>query len=90
MKKGNVKMLIRNLREMEENKQCTIHNVVDSALWKDEKHSHFWVEDGELYESYNTIRGLRYRHRLSVNGVADCDNCPLDMLLYIVKEYIED
>ena len=70
--------------------QCTIHNVVDSALWKDEKHSHFWVEDGELYESYNTIRGLRYRHRLSVNGVADCDNCPLDMLLYIVKEHIED
>lgn len=32
MKKGNVKMLIRNLREMEENKQCTIHNVVDSVL----------------------------------------------------------
>ncbi len=25
-------MLIRNLREMEENKQCTIHNVVDSVL----------------------------------------------------------
>ena len=30
MRKGNVKMLIRNLREMEENKQCTIQNVVDS------------------------------------------------------------
>ena len=24
-------MLIRNLREMEENKQCTIQNVVESA-----------------------------------------------------------
>ena len=32
MKKGNVKMLIRNLREMEENKQCTIQNVVVSAV----------------------------------------------------------
>ena len=31
MRKGNVKMLIRNLREMEENKQCTIQNVVESA-----------------------------------------------------------
>jgi hypothetical protein len=31
MEKGNVKMLIRNLREMEENKQCTIQNVVESA-----------------------------------------------------------
>lgn len=30
MKKGNSKLLIRNLREMEENKQCTLHDVVKS------------------------------------------------------------
>ena len=28
MKKGNVKMLVRNLREIEEKKQCDIHVVV--------------------------------------------------------------
>ena len=32
MRKGNVKMLIRNLREMEENKQCTLYDVVHSTL----------------------------------------------------------
>ena len=30
MKKGNVKMLIRNLREMAEIKQCNIHSVVQA------------------------------------------------------------
>lgn len=40
MKKGNVKMLIRNLREMEENKQCTIHNVVEIALTKVKRVNH--------------------------------------------------
>ena len=28
MRKGNSKLLIRNLREMEENKQCTLYDVV--------------------------------------------------------------
>ena len=28
MKKGNVKMLVRNLRKIEEKKQCDIHVVV--------------------------------------------------------------
>ena len=32
MKKGNSKLLIRNLREMEENKQCTLYDVVHSTL----------------------------------------------------------
>ena len=56
---------------------------------KHAKHSHFWIEDGELYESYNTIRGLRYTHRFSVAGLPDTNNVPEDMLLYISKEYIE-
>nr|OQX98991.1 MAG: hypothetical protein B6I27_01620 [Erwiniaceae bacterium 4572_131] len=32
MRKGNIKILIRNLREMEKNKQCNIQNVRQSAL----------------------------------------------------------
>lgn len=30
-------------------------------LTKDKKHSHYWIEDGILGESYHTLRGLRYR-----------------------------
>ena len=59
-----------------------------TTLWLDERHSHFWIEDGELYESYNTLRGLRYRHRMSVPNLPDTDKCPKDMLLYIEKEYL--
>ena len=68
--------------------QCDIHSVVDSALRKDRRHSHFWVEDERLFESYRTIRGLRYRYRFDVNGVADCERCTPEMLLYIAKEYL--
>lgn len=62
--------------------------VLPAMLWRDERHSHFWIEDEELYESYNTIRGLRYRWRLTVNGLPDTDRCPDDMLLYIQAEFL--
>jgi hypothetical protein len=32
MKKGNVKMLVRNLREIEEKKQCDIHVVMSRFI----------------------------------------------------------
>jgi len=57
-------------------------------LIKDKKHSHFWIENGELFESYQTIRGLRYRHRFSVNDLPDTDKCQLDMIKYIESEYL--
>jgi hypothetical protein len=69
--------------------QCDIHVVVESVMNKHSKHSHFWIEDGELYESYNTIRGLRYMHKCSVDGLPDTDNCSLEMLYFICKEYFE-
>ena len=47
----------------------------DDILWKDSKHSHFWIEDGQLFESYQTIRGLRYRYRMDVKGIPDTDIC---------------
>jgi len=46
------------------------------TLRRDRKHDHFWIDDGELYESYRTIRGLRYRHHLSVPGLPDMDAVP--------------
>jgi len=65
-----------------------MQKIEDKKLWKDKRHHHFWIEDGELYESYRTIRGLRFRHRLTVHGMKDCDNCPEEMIIYIEKEYL--
>jgi len=55
---------------------------------RDRRHSHFWIKDGELFESYHTIRGLRYRHRLSVDNLPDTDKCWPDMIRYIEAEYL--
>ena len=30
-------------------------------ITKSHNHNHFWIEDNTVYESYNTLRGLRYR-----------------------------
>jgi len=57
-------------------------------LSRDRRYSHFWIEDGELFESYHTIRGLRYRHRFAVNGLPDTDKCQPDMIKYIEAEYL--
>lgn len=58
-------------------------------LVKDCHHDHYWIEDGQLYESYNTLRGLRWRPILSVPGMPDCDKCTEAMLIYIEKEYLD-
>lgn len=52
-------------------------------------HSHYWVEDGQLYESYNTLRGLRYRYILDCPEIEDCDYCSKEMIDYIFAEYKE-
>ena len=36
-------------------------------LNKSHNHDHFWIEDNFAYESYNTIRGLRYRQICGVD-----------------------
>jgi len=64
----------------------TFHRTI---LCKDHNHDHYWIEDEELYESYNTIRGLRYRHIMTVRGMPDCDDCTGAMITYIEKEYLQ-
>lgn len=56
-------------------------------LWKDKNHSHFWIENGVLYESYNTIRGLRYRTRLIVK-MPDCEFVTKEMIKTIEEKYL--
>jgi hypothetical protein len=58
------------------------------TLWKDERHDHFWIKDGWLFESYHTIRGLRFRKRMQVTGMPDTDCCTAEMIIYIEKEYM--
>ncbi len=60
----------------------------EKKIWKDEKHSHFWIEEEELFESYRTIRGLRYRHRFSVQGLPDTDKCSPETILLIESEFV--
>ncbi len=56
---------------------------------KDRKHDHYWIEDGVLFESYRTIRGLRYRRLKDVPGMPDEDNCSGECIVYINKEYYQ-
>jgi hypothetical protein len=58
------------------------------AIVQRHNHSHYWIEDGVLYESYNTIRGLRYMMLLEVPGMNDCDKCTPEMIAYIEKQYL--
>lgn len=62
--------------------------MAQKKLYKDHKHDHYWINDGQLYESYQTIRGLRYRHLLEVKEMPDCDKCTSEMIIYIEKEYL--
>lgn len=80
MKKGNVKMLIRNLREMEENKQCTLHDVVGSgtellcvdvgsAMWltKDKKYTLIEEEnENYLIESDQKLKNWYSKNKFKV------------------------
>lgn len=62
-------------------------NAVLPSVPKHPRHDHFWIEDGELYESYETIRGLRYMHKFHVN-LPDCDKCSNEMMKFIAAEYL--
>lgn len=59
-------------------------------MTKHPNHDHYWIEDGVLYESYRTIRGLRYMSKIPVQGMPDIDKCDDKCILYIKKEYCND
>lgn len=47
----------------------------ESKIIKSHNHSHFWIENEDLFESYKTLRGLRYRLVRKAIGFKDCDKC---------------
>ena len=67
---------------------CSKPLLAPVLISRDKSHSHFWIEDGELFESYHTIRGLRYRNMFSVKGLPDTDKCQPDMIKYIEVEFL--
>jgi len=54
---------------------------------KHPNHDHYWIDDEVLYESYKTIRGLRYIPILEVFGMPNCEKCTNDMIVEIEKIY---
>lgn len=50
-------------------------------------HNHFWISDGVLYESYNTIRGLRYCAIMNVS-LADNDDVSDEIIKQIKEKYL--
>lgn len=53
---------------------------------KSRNHDHFWIQDGILYESYNTIRGLRFLEVCKVPFMPDGDMCTTECIDYLNKE----
>ena len=60
-----------------------------TAIKKDVNHDHFWIEDGILYESYKTLRGLRYRQILEVVNMPNMFKCTAACMNYIELEFID-
>jgi len=57
-------------------------------ITKSHNHDHFCIEDSFLYESYRTIRGLRFREIIAVGNMPDDDVCSEICMTYIAKEYL--
>lgn len=56
---------------------------------KQPNHDHFWIADGYLFESYNTIRGLRFRNVAYVPNMPNEDSCSDACIKYINMEYFD-
>jgi len=54
-------------------------------MTKHEKHYKYWIKYGVLYESYTTLRGIRYRSIKEVD-MPDCDDCTDEMIEKIEGE----
>lgn len=76
------------IKETEKKVRFYFEDYQQKEISKHQNHSHFWVEEGKLFESYNTLRGLRYHLVCDVPGIPDCDRCSEDMIKYIEIEFL--
>jgi len=54
-----------------------------SRLPRHERHTHFWIQDKVLHESYTTERGMRSMPIMSVPDFEDTDDCDAECLAKI-------
>lgn len=66
--------------------ECAIQNV-SNFVPKRHNHDHFWIEEGILYESYNTLRGMRYNEIKEVPGMQDIEKCDDSCISNIAEQY---
>lgn len=57
-------------------------------IHRDRRHHHYWIEDGVIFETYETIRGLRYRELFYVPNMPDNDKCDDACIDYVEKEFL--
>ncbi len=98
IRKRNLKQVLRDYtnfsKEIEnrinEHKEYleTVKKTIQK-LPKKQNHSHFFIDNEFLFESYNTIRGLRFLQVMPVLGMPNEKKCNEFCLFYIVKEYLE-
>lgn len=51
-------------------------------------HKSYFIEEEELYEEYNTIRGIRYAYICPADGMQDQVNLPYDQAKEIKENYL--
>lgn len=57
---------------------------------KANNHDHFWIRNGILHESYKTIRGLRQRTIMKVEGFQDTRRCSDEEIEAINDKYVKE
>lgn len=79
----------KNVNNTTEPQHDTELPVVMRTIPRGANHHHFWIEDNILYESYTTIRGMRYcfKKELQKGTYADTDNVSGHLEECIAKEY---
>lgn len=55
-------------------------------LQKHRNHTHWWIKDGYLNESYNTLRGVRFMTICKASGFENDDKCSDEKAEYIIRE----
>jgi len=76
---------------MNSNNQCfgqIMTTLPCNHIIKSPTHANFWVENEVLYESYRTIRGMKYRYVMEVKGIANNYFCDDEFIRNIKKKYI--
>ena len=62
---------------------------MNKHLTKSHNHLYFWVNNTELFESYETIRGKRFRKIMNVPGMQNIEKCTEKDIDKIEKLYLD-